>query len=50
MRKLLALILTSASFLLFAPDVVTKVSAATTVTKPQIRVEIGRNRRWRNRH
>ncbi|HEV8367909.1 MAG TPA: hypothetical protein VGQ39_08160 [Pyrinomonadaceae bacterium] len=50
MRKLLALILTSASFLLFAPDVVTKVSAATNVTNPQIRVQIGRNRRWRNRH
>jgi len=50
MRKLLALILTSASFLLIAPDVVTKVSAANTVTNPQLRVQIGRNRRWRNRH
>jgi hypothetical protein len=51
MKKLLALILASVSFLLLTPEVSTNVTAAKAVTNPQIRVEIGqrRHRGWRDR-
>ena len=54
MKKLLALILTSASLLLAVPEVSTTVANANAATSPQIRVQIGRDRyrdrRWRDRY
>jgi hypothetical protein len=49
MKKLLALILTSASLLLAVPEASTTVANANAATSPQIRVEIGRQRRYRDR-
>jgi hypothetical protein len=55
MKKLLALILTSASLLLAVPEASTTVANANAATSPQIRVQIGRRRdrdrdwRYRNR-
>jgi len=49
MKKLLALILTSASLLLAVPEASTTVANANAATSPQIRVQIGRQRRYRDR-
>lgn len=49
MKKLLALILTSVSLLLAVPDVSSTVANANAATSPQIRVQIGRQRRYRDR-
>jgi hypothetical protein len=48
MKKLLALILTSVSLMLAVPNVST-VANANAATSPQIRVQIGRDRRYRDR-
>jgi hypothetical protein len=48
MQKLLALILTSVSLMLAVPNVST-VANANAATSPQIRVQIGRDRRYRDR-
>ena len=55
MKKLLALILTSVSLLLAVPGVSTNVANANAAANPQIRVQIGRQRRygdrdWRDRY
>jgi len=54
MKKLLALILTSASLLLAVPEASTTVANANAATSPQIRVQIGqrrdRDRDWRYRN
>jgi len=50
MKKLLALILTSVSLLLAVPDISTAVANANAATNPQIRVQIGRQRRYRDRY
>jgi hypothetical protein len=51
MKKLLALAILSVSSIAFAPSVEAKSSsaAANTVVEPQIRVQIGQNRRGNNR-
>jgi hypothetical protein len=49
MKKLLALILTSVSLMLAVPNVST-VANANAATSPQIRVQIGRDRRYRDRN
>ena len=54
MKKLLALILTSASLLLAVPEASTTVANDNAATSPQIRVRIGqrryRDRDWRYRN
>jgi hypothetical protein len=54
MKKLLALILTSASLLLAVPEASTTVANANAATPPQISVQIGqrrdRDRDWRYRN
>lgn len=49
MKKLLALILTSVSLMLAVPNVST-VANANAATSPQIRVQIGQDRRYRDRN
>jgi hypothetical protein len=48
MKKTLGLILTTLSFLFISPDVSNRSNAV--AANPQIRVEIGQHRRWRDRY
>jgi len=47
MRKLFAIILTLASFGFVESWLNTSVKAATNVNTPQVRIQIGQRRRWR---
>ena len=50
MNKVLGLTLTVFSFLFIAPQVYTGATANASVGGPQVRVEIGQRRGWRNRN
>ncbi|MDQ3798477.1 MAG: hypothetical protein M3384_03415 [Acidobacteriota bacterium] len=50
MKKLLTISALLGSLIIFAPSQEASAATTTSVAEPQIRIQLGQNRRWRNRN